>query len=118
MNDLLPNISFPHYQGVTECLAYFVFQVAFFMYTSLEALPIFLAEREIFQREFSRGAYRAVSYVCAVTFVYLPFLLVLGGIFQLASWWLVGLLPQCAETWFFQLFTLLCTNIAAQAFGK
>ena len=107
----------PTDEGVGECLAYFVFQVAFFMYTALEALPIFLSEREIFQREYSRGAYRAASYVTAVTIVYLPFLLILGAIFQVVSWWLVGLVPQNAEVWFFQLFSLLCTNIAAQAFA-
>lgn len=51
--------------GLRHRLAYFIFNVAFFYYTSLEALPIFLAEREIFQREYSRGAYRASSYTIA-----------------------------------------------------
>jgi ATP-binding cassette subfamily G (WHITE) protein 2 len=103
-------------EGVIERVAYLVFALAFFLYTSLEALPIFLAEREIFQREYSRGAYRAISYVTAVTAVYLPFLFILSLIFVIASWWLVGM-PQIAETFWFYVFTLLCTNAAGQSFA-
>jgi ABC-type multidrug transport system permease subunit len=102
--------------GVTERVAYLVFAIAFFCYTSLESLPIFLAEREIFQREYSRGSYRAISYVTAVSTVYLPFLLVLGFMFAIPSYWLV-MLPNDAETFFFYIFALLCTNIAAQSFA-
>jgi ATP-binding cassette subfamily G (WHITE) protein 2 len=83
-------------EGVTERVGYLVFALAFFFYTSLESMPIFLQEREIFQREYSRGAYRGLSYVTAVSSVYLPFLLILGTTFIVASWWLVGL-PQEAE---------------------
>lgn len=83
--------------GVTERVAYLVFSIAFFCYTSLESLPIFLAEREIFQREYSRGAYRAISYVTAVTLVYIPFLLVLTVVFCVISYYLV-LLPNNAGT--------------------
>lgn len=71
--------------------SYFVFTIAFFYYTSLEALPIFLAEREIFQREFSRGAYRALSYVLAATVVTFPFMLVLALVYSCITYWLVGL---------------------------
>ena len=102
--------------GVTERVAYLVFTIAFFCYTSLETLPIFLAEREIFQREYSRGAYRAISYVTAVTIVHIPFLLVLGLLFAIPSYWLV-MLPNEAETFFFYIFALLCTNMAAQSFA-
>ena len=102
--------------GVTERVAYLVFSIAFFCYTSLESLPIFLAEREIFQREYSRGAYRAFSYVTAVTLVYIPFLFLLGLFFAITSWWLVEL-PNEAETFLFDVLILLVTNIAAQAFA-
>jgi ABC-type multidrug transport system permease subunit len=102
--------------GITERVAYLVFSIAFFCYTSLESLPIFLAEREIFQREYSRGAYRALSYVTAVTLVYLPFLLVLTVVFCVISYYLV-LLPNNADTFFFDIFALFCTNIAAQSFA-
>jgi ABC-type multidrug transport system permease subunit len=102
--------------GVTERVAYLVFTIAFFCYTSLETLPIFLAEREIFQREYSRGAYRAISYVTAVSLVHIPFLSVLGFMFAVTSYWLV-MLPNRAETFLFFVLTLLCTNIAAQSFA-
>ena len=82
----------------------------------MESLPVFLAEREIFQREYSRGAYRAISYVSAVTLVYIPFLLILSLFFAIASWWLV-FLPNIAETFFFDVLILLVTNIAAHAFA-
>ena len=75
-----------------------------------------MAEREIFQREYSRGAYRAISYVTAVTIVHIPFLFVLGLMFSITSYWLV-MLPIHAETFIFFVFTLLCTNIAAQSFA-
>lgn len=97
-------------------MAYLVFSIAFFCYTSLESLPIFLAEREIFQREYSRGAYRCISYVTAVTIVYIPFLLILSILFVVISYYLV-MLPNDASTLIFMIFALLCTNIAAQAFG-
>ena len=48
--------------------------------------------------------------------MYLPFLLVLGLIFAIPSYWLV-MLPNEAETFFFYIFALLCTNIAAQSFA-
>ena len=102
--------------GVNERIGYLVFTIAFFCYTSLEALPIFLAEREIFQREYSRGAYRAISYVTAVTMVQIPFLLVISLIFTIPSYYLV-FLPNEAETFFFYILVLLCTNMAAQAFA-
>ena len=102
--------------GVNSRVAFAVFTVAFFSYTNLGSLPIFLAEREIFQREYSRGAYRAISYVTAVTIVHIPFLFVLGLVFSITSYWLV-MLPIKAETFIFFVFTLLCTNIAAQSFA-
>jgi len=40
--------------GVQDRASYFIFICAFFYFTSLDALQAILAEREIFQREFSR----------------------------------------------------------------
>ena len=78
-------------EGLQHRLSYFVFTCAFYYYTSLEALPIFLAEREIFQREFSRGAYRAASYTIASSIVTFPFMAVVATVFTIVTWWLVGL---------------------------
>lgn len=97
---------------VNHLLSYFVFTIAFFYYTSLEALPIFLSEREIFQREFSRGAYRAASYTIATLLVQLPFLLGIALLYTCITWWLVGL-PNLATVFWFQVlcvFTVLVTG--------
>lgn len=40
--------------GVSQRASYFIFSIANFYYTSLDALQIILSEREIFQREYSR----------------------------------------------------------------
>lgn len=102
--------------GLQHKLSYFVFIIAFFLYTSLEALPIFLAEREIFQREFSRGAYRAASYTVASTIVYFPFLIVLGSLFTCITWWLLSL-PNLADPFFFQCFIVFTILVAGQSFA-
>lgn len=97
---------------VNHLLSYFVFTIAFFYYTSLEALPIFLSEREIFQREYSRGAYRAASYTIATLLVQLPFLLGIALLYTCITWWLVGL-PNLATVFWFQVlcvFTVLVTG--------
>lgn len=41
-------------EGVSKRASYFIFSVANFNYTSLDALQIILSEREIFQREYAR----------------------------------------------------------------
>ena len=102
--------------GVTERVAYLVFTLAFFLYTGLDALPIFLSEREIFEREYSRGAYRAISYVTANTIVQIPFLLIIGLVYAIPSYYLV-MLPNEAATFFFFILTLLCTTMASEAFA-
>ena len=102
--------------GVTERVGFSVFTVAFSCYTNLEALPVFAAERDVFEREYSRGAYRAISYVSAVAVVHIPTLFIFGLLFAIPSYWLV-MLPNEGETFFFFVFTLLCTNMAAQSFA-
>ena len=101
--------------GVAQRVGYAVFTVAFFNFTHLDSLPVFAAERQIFQREYGRGAYRAISYVTAVTIVFIPFLLVLVLLFSIPSYYLV-MLPNEGGTFFFFVYTLLCTNLAAQSF--
>ena len=100
--------------GVAQRVGYALFTVAFFNFTHLDSLPVFAAERQIFQREYSRGAYRAISYVTAVTIVFIPFLLVLVLLFAIPSYYLV-MLPNEGGTFFFFVCTLLCTNLAAQS---
>ena len=102
--------------GLQHRLSYFVFTIAFFYYTSLEALPIFLAEREIFQREFSRGAYRAASYAISATLIQFPFLFIITYVYCCITWWLVGL-PNLADTFFFMTLCVFTVLVAGQAFA-
>ena len=102
--------------GVSERVAYLVFTIAFFCYTCLDALPIFLSERDVFEREYSRGAYRAISYVTAITIVQIPFLLIMVLVYAIPSYYMV-MLPNEAETFFFYIFTLVCTLMASEAFA-
>ncbi|CAI9269055.1 unnamed protein product [Lactuca saligna] len=51
------------------------------MLVSVEALPVFLQEREILMKETSCGSYRVSSYAIANGLVYLPFLLILAVLF-------------------------------------
>lgn len=102
--------------GVQHRMSYFVFTVAFYLYTSLEALPIFLAEREIFAREYSRGAYRAVAYTLANSAVmFLPYLAV-ALMYTFVTYWLVGM-PAITSVWFFHVFTVFTILNAGSAFA-
>lgn len=96
--------------------AYFVFTIAFFMYTSLEALPVFLAEREIFQREYSRGAYRAFSYTLASLLVFFPFMLIIASVYSLITWWLVGL-ANIPGLFFYNVFTIFTILVTGTCFA-
>jgi len=102
--------------GLQHRLSYFVFCCAFYFYTSLEALPLFLAEREIFQREFSRGAYRASAYTIAQSITTMPAYVVVSSIFTVLTWWLVGL-PNDAGVFFFQILTVFTIMMAGNAFA-
>jgi len=102
--------------GLQHRLSYFVFCCAFYYYTSLEALPIFLAEREIFQREYSRGAYRAGSYTLAQSVTFFPAYAAVSVLFTCITWWLVGL-PQIAGVFFFQILTVFTIMCAGNAFA-
>ncbi|WOG97264.1 hypothetical protein DCAR_0416604 [Daucus carota subsp. sativus] len=80
--------------GSEERLGLFAFILTFLLTSTIEALPIFLQEREILMKETSCGSYRVSSYAIANGLVYLPFLLVLAILFTLPLYWLVGLNPS------------------------
>jgi ATP-binding cassette subfamily G (WHITE) protein 2 len=102
--------------GLQHRVSYFVFTLAFFYYTSLEALPIFLSEREIFQREYSSGAYRAAAYTIASSVVYYPFMLLISIVYVCITWFLVGLDNVAAEI-FFQILAVFITLVTGQTFA-
>ncbi|XP_027341022.1 ABC transporter G family member 5 [Abrus precatorius] len=77
--------------GTVERVGLFAFILTFLLSSSIEALPIFLQEREILMKETSCGSYRISSYAIANGLVYLPFLLILAILFTMPLYWLVGL---------------------------
>ncbi|KAL5053256.1 hypothetical protein RYX36_033938 [Vicia faba] len=78
-------------RGTEEKVGLFAFILTFLLSSSIEALPIFLQEREILMKETSCGSYRVSSYAIANGLVYLPFLLILAILFTVPLYWLVGL---------------------------
>ncbi|KAL0733068.1 hypothetical protein Bca4012_009278 [Brassica carinata] len=63
-------------KGARERVGLFAFILTFLLTSTIEALPIFLQEREILMKETSSGSYRVSSYAVANGLVYLPFLLI------------------------------------------
>ncbi|KAI9114314.1 hypothetical protein K1719_014542 [Acacia pycnantha] len=78
-------------EGAEERVGLFAFILSFLLSSAIEALPIFLQEREILMKETSCGSYRVSSYAIANGLVYLPFLLILAILFTVPLYWLVGL---------------------------
>lgn len=103
-------------EGFAYRAAYQVMTIAMFMWNSLEALPIFYDQREIFRREYSSGGYRAISFSIAIYLVQFPFLIVLTLVYVSLSYWLIGM-PTLASTFFFHLFTNFTIMAAAHAFS-
>ncbi|XP_024522057.1 ABC transporter G family member 4 [Selaginella moellendorffii] len=77
--------------GVRERYGFFAFTLTFLLTSTSESLPMFLAERQIFERETSRGTYRVSSYVIANTLMFLPFLFVFSLLYTVPAYFLVGL---------------------------
>lgn len=102
-------------KGVSQRLGFFGFTLALFVFTSTEALPVFLNERQIFIRETSRGAYRVSAYVVAQALVILPFLFMLAMLFSCVSYFTVGLAKN-AGAFFFFIVVLFLTLAMANAF--
>lgn len=102
--------------GVRHRASFFTFVTAGAFYTSLEALPIFSEQREIFQREFSGGAYRAYVYTIAYTIVMLPFFAAISVVSNCIVYWLIGL-PNHASTIIFQMFVFFTDFVVANSFA-
>ncbi|KAI3703898.1 hypothetical protein L1987_74094 [Smallanthus sonchifolius] len=84
-------------------LGFFAFSLTFLLSSSTEGLPIFLQERRILMRETSRGAYRVSSYVISNTLIFLPFLLMIGVLYTIPVYWLVGLRTKIDSFFYFGL---------------
>lgn len=77
--------------GAEQRVGLFAFILTFLLSSAIEALPIFLQEREILMKETSSGSYRVSSYAIANGLVYLPFLLILAILFAVPLYWIIGL---------------------------
>lgn len=77
--------------GAEEKGGLFAFIIMFLLSSTIEALPMFLQEREILMKETSSRSYRVSSYAIANGLVYLPFLLILAISFTVPLYWLTGL---------------------------
>jgi len=102
--------------GVRHRGSLFAFVTAGAFYTSLEALPIFSEQREIFQREFSGGAYRAYTYTIAYSIVMLPVFLFISVAANLVLYWLIGL-PNHPSPILFQILIFFTDFVVAYSFA-
>jgi len=103
-------------EGITLIGSYLIYLLALYLFTSMEALPIFLNERNIYTREASRGAYRTSSYVLSGALTYIPFTFVLACVFSVISWFLVGL-PNKGDNFMFHVFVILLTCFNGNCFA-
>ncbi|OAE23915.1 hypothetical protein AXG93_1217s1270 [Marchantia polymorpha subsp. ruderalis] len=99
-------------KGIQQRQTFIIFTVAILVFTSTEALPIFLLERQIFIRENSRGAYRTSSYAVAHSLVVLPFLLFLAILCTCLSYFAVGLVFKASAVLFFILIIFLVLSMS------
>lgn len=93
-------------------LGFFAFSLTFLLSSTTEGLPIFLQERRILMRETSRGAYRVSSYVVSNAFVFIPFLFMVGVLYSVPVYFLVGLRPSLDGFLYFLLIVwlILCMS--------
>lgn len=101
--------------GAKLRLAIFSFIVAPLVFSTIEAIGVFIDERHIFVRERARKAYRSSSYVIAGAAVTVPILLVLACILSITIYFLVGLVPT-VENFFFFLLVVWLTLVMANSF--
>ncbi|CAI5488714.1 unnamed protein product [Closterium sp. Naga37s-1] len=102
--------------GFQERLAFFSFSICVLFFCCLDAVPIFIEERNIFIRETTRNAYRPSTYLVATTLVYLPLQLAMASIFVLENWWAINLTGGAAG-FFFMLLTCFLILFSASSFA-
>lgn len=107
-----------NYKGILQRAGFFNFALVTLIFSSNEALPIFLAERQIYIRESSRGAYRTLTFVIAQAVVMIPFQLIIALVFSSISYFMVGLVSNVWAffTFVFVTFLTLCVANSFVAF--
>ncbi|CAM6089346.1 unnamed protein product [Calypogeia fissa] len=99
-------------KGVRQRTAFIAFVLALLIFTSTDAIGVFIEERLIFIRETSRGAYRASSYVISGAVVVVPFLLILSILFSTPAYFIVGFVEDAGAFFFFILVVWLTLCMA------
>ncbi|KAL0347355.1 UNVERIFIED_CONTAM: ABC transporter G family member 23 [Sesamum calycinum] len=99
--------------GVAERLGLFAFSLSFLLSSTVEALPIYLQERQVLMKEASRGAYRVSSYLIANTIIFFPFLFIVAILFSVPLYWIVGLNPSASAFGFFTFVVWLIVLMAS-----
>lgn len=99
---------------VALCVCFSAAALALFLFTSLEALPIFHEERAIYTREHSRGAYRVLSYSLTNFLVYIPVCAVMSVVFTCISYFMIAL-P--ADGLWFQILAIFFVLLEGNAFA-
>ncbi|KAL0375258.1 UNVERIFIED_CONTAM: ABC transporter G family member 23 [Sesamum radiatum] len=99
--------------GVAERLGLFAFSLSFLLSSTVEALPIYLQERQVLMKEASRGAYRTSSYLIANTIIFFPFLFIVAILFSVPLYWVVGLNPSASAFAFFTFVVWLIVLMAS-----
>ncbi|KAL3686190.1 hypothetical protein R1sor_004212 [Riccia sorocarpa] len=105
-------------KGMRERTSFLSFTLALLIFWSMEAMGAFIEERQVFIRETSRGAYRVAAFVVSKDVTMVPILFFLALLFSSISYWLVGLVPEAGNFFFFVVtcFLVLCTAYAYISF--
>ncbi|CAI5507392.1 unnamed protein product [Closterium sp. Naga37s-1] len=95
-------------RGVHERLAFIAFLTCTLFFSSGDATPLFIQERNIFVRETTHNAYRSSTYLLASTLVYLPLHLLMSLAITLEAWWCLSLTGGTAGLAFMVLVCFCC----------
>eukprot|EP01100_Stratorugosa_tubuloviscum_P012857 TRINITY_DN622_c0_g1_i1.p1 TRINITY_DN622_c0_g1~~TRINITY_DN622_c0_g1_i1.p1 ORF type:complete len:709 (-),score=327.95 TRINITY_DN622_c0_g1_i1:57-2183(-) len=102
-------------QGALEIFGCLAFLLAGSNFMSLEAISIFLAEREIFRREYMNRSYSIEAFALASTLVAIPFVLVGAIAILVPTYWMTGF-DDAINSFFFALFIIFLTLLLARQF--
>ncbi|CAI5468143.1 unnamed protein product [Closterium sp. Yama58-4] len=101
---------------VAERLAFFSFSISVLFFCCLDAVPVFIEERNIYIRETTRNAYHPSTYLVATTLVYFLLHVTLALLFALEVWWAINLTGGAAG-FFFMVLTYFLILFAASSFA-
>ncbi|CAI5500409.1 unnamed protein product [Closterium sp. Naga37s-1] len=103
-------------EGLHERLAFISFLVCTLFFSSADATPLFIQERNIFIRETSQHAYRPSTYMVASTLVYLPLHVLMALAITAESWWCVNL-SGGGTSFFFVVLVCFCCLFTGNAYA-